>query len=131
MSEYKTINLSNVKKISDDGSFHCPICNNLISPDDDTEESYEILDVKLSDDKDYVLREITLLCVKCKTKIKLLNRWKTMAKLINNITIRCPKCRGKISSLAIRNYINEEGNIVRFINYPRCGITSILEIVKV
>ena len=71
MNEYQTINLFS-KEVSDEASFQCPKCKNLISPDDNSEENYKILGAKFSEDKDTVVRELMLQCIKCGTKIKLL-----------------------------------------------------------
>lgn len=55
-------------KIDGDGAFPCPRCGTLISPDDETEENYQILRTKVKDDE---LVELVLACNKCKTAIRL------------------------------------------------------------
>ncbi|MEM3641154.1 MAG: hypothetical protein QXH37_04470 [Candidatus Bathyarchaeia archaeon] len=55
-------------KIDGDGAFPCPKCGTIISPDDESEEIYQIIDTKVKDD---LLTELTLLCNKCKSTIKL------------------------------------------------------------
>jgi len=54
--------------IDGDGAFPCPKCGVIISPDDETEDIYRILDTKVKNDE---LTELTLLCNKCGSKIKL------------------------------------------------------------
>ncbi len=63
-AEYK-IDLGN---IDSDGSFPCPSCGMKISPDDETEENYEILDTKVVNDE---LAELVISCGKCGSTIKL------------------------------------------------------------
>lgn len=55
-------------KIDGDGAFPCPKCGVIISPDDETEEVYQILETKVKGDE---LAELVLLCNKCKSKIRL------------------------------------------------------------
>ncbi len=55
-------------KIDGDGAFPCPRCETLISPDDETEETYHIVETVVKDDE---LSELVLACKKCGTKIKL------------------------------------------------------------
>jgi predicted RNA-binding Zn-ribbon protein involved in translation (DUF1610 family) len=61
----QTINLTSVEG---DGSFPCPRCGTSISPDDDSEENYEILDTKVVNDE---LAELVISCGKCGCTIKL------------------------------------------------------------
>jgi predicted RNA-binding Zn-ribbon protein involved in translation (DUF1610 family) len=63
-SEYK-IDLASVEG---DGSFPCPSCGTSISPDDESEENYEILDTKVVNDE---LAELVISCGKCRSTIKL------------------------------------------------------------
>ncbi len=56
-------------KIDGDGAFPCPKCGTMISPDDETEETYQILETKVKEDE---LAELTLSCNKCKTTIRLI-----------------------------------------------------------
>jgi hypothetical protein len=60
-----TINLA---AADGDGSFQCPKCGMSISPDDASEENYQILDTKIVDDE---LSELMIACGKCKSTIKL------------------------------------------------------------
>ena len=55
-------------KIDGDGAFPCPKCGMLISPDDETDEAYQILETKVKNDE---LAELTLMCKKCGSTIKL------------------------------------------------------------
>jgi predicted RNA-binding Zn-ribbon protein involved in translation (DUF1610 family) len=50
-----------------DGSFECPKCKATISPDDESEENYEILDTKVVNDE---LSELVISCAKCRCTIK-------------------------------------------------------------
>ena len=63
-SEYKI----NLAKIEGDGSFQCPKCGTSISPDDASEENYQILDTKIVNDE---LSELIITCGKCRSTIKL------------------------------------------------------------
>ncbi len=53
--------------IEDDGSFQCPNCGNRISPDDESEETYKLLDTKVVGDE---LAELVVSCGTCGTVIK-------------------------------------------------------------
>jgi len=64
-SEIYTIDLT---KIDGDGAFPCPKCGIMISPEDETEEIYQIVETRVKDDE---LAELVLMCTKCGTKIKL------------------------------------------------------------
>lgn len=55
-------------KIDGDGAFSCPKCGSVISPDDESEETYHIADTKVKND---ALAELIIICNKCKTTIKL------------------------------------------------------------
>ena len=55
-------------KIDGDGAFPCPKCGVIISPDDETEEIYQIIDTRTKNNE---LTELVLLCKKCGSKIKL------------------------------------------------------------
>ncbi|MGD0070403.1 MAG: hypothetical protein ABSB71_02445 [Candidatus Bathyarchaeia archaeon] len=60
-----TINLA---IIEGDGSFPCPKCGMVISPEDESEENYRIVDTKVAKDK---LAELVIVCGKCRSTIKL------------------------------------------------------------
>jgi len=55
-------------KIDGDGAFPCPKCGVMISPEDETEEVYQIVETRVKNDE---LAELTLICNKCGSKIKL------------------------------------------------------------
>ena len=55
-------------KIEGDGDFPCPSCGAIISPDDETEDVYVILETKL---KDEALQELVIQCNRCRSKIHL------------------------------------------------------------
>lgn len=55
-------------KIDGDGAFQCPKCGIVISPDDETEEAYQIVETKVKEDE---LTELVLVCNKCRSRIKL------------------------------------------------------------
>lgn len=55
-------------KIDGDGAFPCPKCGTIISPDDETEEIYQIIGTKVKGDD---LTELILLCNKCGSTIRL------------------------------------------------------------
>jgi predicted RNA-binding Zn-ribbon protein involved in translation (DUF1610 family) len=55
-------------KIDGDGAFPCPKCGSVISPDDESDSTYEIIDTKVKGDD---LEELMLTCKKCGTTIKL------------------------------------------------------------
>jgi hypothetical protein len=50
------------------GDFPCPSCGVVISPDDESEEIYVILQTKL---KNEALQELVIQCNRCKSKIHL------------------------------------------------------------
>lgn len=54
--------------IEGDGSFQCPKCGKSISPDDESEENYQISDTKVVNDE---LAELVISCAKCGSTIKL------------------------------------------------------------
>jgi hypothetical protein len=62
--EYKV----NLTKITGTGDFACPKCGVTISPDDETEDTYLIIDQKTRRD---VLEEIVIQCNRCKSLIRL------------------------------------------------------------
>ena len=49
-----------------DGSFPCPKCGVAISPEDETEENYKILETKVIKEE---LAELVIACGKCGTTI--------------------------------------------------------------
>ena len=55
-------------KIDGDGAFPCPKCGSMISPDDESDKTYEIVETKVRNDD---LEELVLTCKKCGIRIKL------------------------------------------------------------
>jgi hypothetical protein len=60
--EYKL----DLTRIQGNGDFLCPKCGITISPDDETEDVYTILEEKL---KGEVLEELVIQCNKCSSRI--------------------------------------------------------------
>jgi predicted RNA-binding Zn-ribbon protein involved in translation (DUF1610 family) len=63
-----SIHTIDLTKIDGDGSFPCPKCGTVISPEDETEEIYKIVDTKIVNDE---LVELVIMCGNCKSNIKL------------------------------------------------------------
>ncbi len=57
-----------ITQIEGDGDFPCPKCGVVISPDDETETVYKIIDTRI---KNQNLEELVILCNKCGSKIRL------------------------------------------------------------
>jgi hypothetical protein len=57
----------NVGDANSDGSFACPKCSAVISPEDETENTYEIVETKIVNEE---LAELVVSCGKCKSTIK-------------------------------------------------------------
>jgi predicted RNA-binding Zn-ribbon protein involved in translation (DUF1610 family) len=55
-------------KIEGNGDFSCPKCGVIISPEDESEEVYVIVEEKVKDD---VLEELTIQCNACSCRIRL------------------------------------------------------------
>ena len=55
-------------KIDGDGAFPCPKCSTMISPDDETEEVYKVVETRVKKDE---LTELTLKCNQCGSEIRL------------------------------------------------------------
>jgi predicted RNA-binding Zn-ribbon protein involved in translation (DUF1610 family) len=55
-------------QIEGDGAFSCPKCGTVISPDDESNSNYEIVNTKVKNDQ---LAELLVMCKKCQTTIKL------------------------------------------------------------
>lgn len=58
----------NIATVEGDGSFPCPKCGMMISPDDETEENYTILDTKVVNND---LSELVVACGKCRSTIRI------------------------------------------------------------
>jgi hypothetical protein len=59
----------NLTKVKGGGEFQCPSCNNLISPDDDSEETYKIIETVMVDED--TLERMVIQCRTCKSIINL------------------------------------------------------------
>ena len=55
-------------KIQGDGDFPCPNCGVIISPEDETEDVYRILETKV---RGQALEGLVIQCNKCGSKIRL------------------------------------------------------------
>jgi len=55
-------------KIKGEGDFPCPSCGVVISPEDETEDVYSILETKVKGES---LEELVIHCNKCGSKIRL------------------------------------------------------------
>jgi predicted RNA-binding Zn-ribbon protein involved in translation (DUF1610 family) len=55
-------------QIDGDGSFPCPKCGTVISPEDESETVYKIVNTKVINDE---LVELVIVCGNCGSKIKL------------------------------------------------------------
>ena len=58
----------NLTKIEGNGDFPCPTCGVTISPEDESEEVYIILEEKIRND---ALEELVIQCNKCSSQIRL------------------------------------------------------------
>lgn len=56
-------------RIDGDGDFPCPKCGTTISPEDETESVYTIVDTKVKGES---LEELTIQCNKCRSRIRLI-----------------------------------------------------------
>jgi hypothetical protein len=54
--------------VEGDGSFQCPKCQTVISPEDETEDNYTIEDTKVVNNE---LAELVITCGKCASTIQL------------------------------------------------------------
>jgi len=64
----KTEYVVNLMEIEGDGSFPCPKCGALISPDDETETVYSIIETKMKGEE---LEELIIRCNVCGSIIRL------------------------------------------------------------
>lgn len=55
-------------ELKGEGDFECPGCGTVISPEDETDSVYVILDTKVVGDE---LEELVIQCKQCKSKIRL------------------------------------------------------------
>jgi DNA-directed RNA polymerase subunit RPC12/RpoP len=61
-----TITIIDLTKIDGDGDISCPSCGVKISPEDESEEVYTIIEEKVNGE---LLEELTIQCNACSTKI--------------------------------------------------------------
>jgi hypothetical protein len=59
----------NLVAIEGEGPFPCPKCGTTISPDDETEINYKIVDTKIVNDE---LAELVIACGKCRSIIRII-----------------------------------------------------------
>jgi len=55
-----------ITKIDGDGAFPCPKCGTTISPDDEEEENYRVVDAKVKNDD---LEKLKIMCKGCGIEI--------------------------------------------------------------
>jgi hypothetical protein len=55
-------------ELQGEGEFACPCCGIIISPEDETNDVYTIVDTKVCDGE---LEELEIQCNKCQSKIRL------------------------------------------------------------
>ncbi|UCC59060.1 MAG: hypothetical protein JSW14_03975 [Candidatus Bathyarchaeum sp.] len=67
MKQHLVYNIDLVK-LEGTGDFLCPCCGAIISPDDETERVYSVLEAKVRDD---VLENLLIRCNNCSSKILL------------------------------------------------------------
>lgn len=68
MSKKSVAYTIDLTQIDGDGSFPCPKCGTVISPEDETEQSYKIVNTKVVNDE---LVELVIMCGECGNNIKL------------------------------------------------------------
>jgi len=66
--EPRLVHQVDLAELNGEGDFQCPTCGIVISPEDETEEVYVILNTKVSGD---ALEELVIQCNHCKSKIRL------------------------------------------------------------
>jgi predicted RNA-binding Zn-ribbon protein involved in translation (DUF1610 family) len=64
-----------ISQLDSEGSFPCPKCGTQISPDDESEEVYKILDTKVVNDE---LVELVVSCNTCSTVTRLIGFQQTL-----------------------------------------------------
>ena len=57
-----------LRQIDGDGSFSCPKCGTVISPEDESEQVYKIVNTKVINDQ---LAELVIECTSCRSNITL------------------------------------------------------------
>jgi len=67
MKKTSTVYVVDLTKIEGDGDFQCPRCGAVISPEDESENTYVIQEVKMK--KAEELEELILKCISCESII--------------------------------------------------------------
>lgn len=67
MPEEEEIYEIDLRAVESSGTFPCPKCRSILSPDDESEENYRITETETADGE---LSALTLTCNNCKTKIR-------------------------------------------------------------
>jgi predicted RNA-binding Zn-ribbon protein involved in translation (DUF1610 family) len=80
MTKKDVLYMIDLTKIDGDGSFPCPKCGNVISPEDETEHGYKIVNTKVINDE---LVELVIMCSECRSNIKLTGFQQTVEGLTN------------------------------------------------
>ncbi len=80
MEKKDVLYMIDLTKIDGDGSFPCPKCGTVISPEDETEQAYKIVDTKIINDE---LVELVIVCSECRSNIKLTGFQQTVEGLAN------------------------------------------------
>ncbi len=66
--KHRMVSKLDLTKIDGNGDFPCPECGIIISPEDESEEVYTIIEEKV---KGEVLEELVIQCNRCSCKIRL------------------------------------------------------------
>ena len=67
MKKSSTVHVVDLTKIDGEGDFPCPRCGVVISPENETETSYVIQEVKMRGNED--LEELVIKCINCESTI--------------------------------------------------------------
>lgn len=67
-TEQTQVSELDLTKIDGNGDFPCPNCGVMLSPEDETEDVYTILNEKINNN---ILKELLIKCNACKCRIKL------------------------------------------------------------
>ena len=67
-SKQTLVNQLDLTSIDGDGDFPCPNCGVMISPEDETEDVYTIIEEKVNND---ILEELLIQCNSCSAQIRL------------------------------------------------------------
>ena len=64
----KQVYVLDLTRMNGDGEFFCPKCGTIISPDDDSDEAYSVLEAKVEKG---ILTELIVRCNRCASQIRL------------------------------------------------------------